>query len=101
MPSPSIPHLTWCFFSCHLPLSLLCRCVQEKGEVLKEERCMEWRAMNLPAICNTLRFAGFSLAFDPNLMRQESFSRSPTHSPPPSQLPQESCTTPLFLAVCP
>lgn len=85
----------------------------EKGEgALKEtgERYGEKRVMNLPAVCNTLRFVGSSLVSDPNLMRQDSFFAVPTHpharvhTPPPtspSPLSQESCTTPLFLAVCP
>lgn len=89
--------------------SIFCGWDGEGGEMLKEtgERYTEQRVMNLPAVCNTLRFVGSSLVSDPNLMRQDSFSLSPpthacthtrAHTPP---LSQESCTTPLFLAVCP
>lgn len=47
--------------------------------MLKETRetYREQQVMNLPAVCNTLRFAGSSLVSDPNLMRQDSFSPSP------------------------
>lgn len=63
--------------------SIFCGWDGEGGEMLKEtgERYTEQQVMNLPAVCNTLRFVGSSLVSDPNLMRQDSFSLSPpTHA---------------------
>lgn len=106
-----------CPCSHHPPFYISCRCVclrvcmcacmrggGEVGEVLKEtsERYRERRVMNLPAVCNTLRFVNSSPRFWPKSnatglvfavpTHTLIHTRAHTHLPPPSPL--------LAIAVC-